>query len=40
MNSLLGPPSNLQITPDGKLGLVANSVVNNQDGVDLEDCAG
>ncbi len=32
MNSLLGPPTNLQITPDGKLGLVANSVVNNQDG--------
>jgi DNA-binding beta-propeller fold protein YncE len=32
MNSLLGPPTNLQITPDGKLGLVANSVVNTQDG--------
>ena len=32
MNSLLGPPANLQITPDGKLGLVANSVVMNQDG--------
>ena len=32
MNSLLGPPTNLQITPDGKLGLVANSVVNAQDG--------
>ncbi len=32
MNSLLGPPTNLQITPDGKLGLVANSVVHNQDG--------
>jgi DNA-binding beta-propeller fold protein YncE len=31
-NSLLGPPTNLQITPDGKLGLVANSVVVNQDG--------
>jgi DNA-binding beta-propeller fold protein YncE len=31
-NSLLGPPTNLQITPDGKLGLVANSVVMNQDG--------
>src|ERR1700755_1609009 len=31
MNSLLGPPTNLQITPDGKLGLVANSVVMNQD---------
>ena len=32
MNSLLGPPTNLQITPDGRLGLVANSVVQNQDG--------
>jgi len=32
MNSLLGPPVNLQITPDGRLGLVANSVVMNQDG--------
>ena len=32
MNSLLGPPTNLQITPDGKLGLVANSMVVNQDG--------
>ena len=32
MNSLLGPPTNLQITPDGKTGLVANSVVMNQDG--------
>lgn len=32
MNSLLGPPTNLQVTPDGKLGLVANSVVMNQDG--------
>jgi DNA-binding beta-propeller fold protein YncE len=32
MNSLLGPPTNLQITPDGKLGLVANSVVMNPDG--------
>ena len=31
MNSLLGPPTNLQITPDGRLGLVANSVVQNQD---------
>jgi DNA-binding beta-propeller fold protein YncE len=31
-NSLLGPPTNLQITPDGKLGLVANSVVHVQDG--------
>ena len=25
-NSLLGPPTNLQITPDGKLALVANSM--------------
>jgi len=32
MNSVIGPPTNLQITPDGKLGLVANSVVMNQDG--------
>jgi DNA-binding beta-propeller fold protein YncE len=32
MNSLLGPPTNLQITPDGTLGLVANSVVMNQEG--------
>ncbi|HVZ08044.1 beta-propeller fold lactonase family protein [Rhodopila sp.] len=32
MNSLLGPPTNLQITRDGKLGLVANSVVATQDG--------
>ena len=32
MNSLLGPPTNLQITRDGKLGLVANSVEMNQDG--------
>ena len=32
MNSLLGPPTNLQITRDGKLGLVANSVVHTQDG--------
>jgi DNA-binding beta-propeller fold protein YncE len=31
-NSLLGPPTNLQVTPDGKLGLVVNSVVMNQDG--------
>jgi DNA-binding beta-propeller fold protein YncE len=31
-NSLLGPPTNLQITPDGRLGLVANSVVHVQDG--------
>jgi DNA-binding beta-propeller fold protein YncE len=32
MNSLLGPPTNLQITPDGKLGLVANSVLNTPQG--------
>src|SRR5215510_9437553 len=32
MNSLLGPPTNLQITPDGKLGLVANSVNHVQEG--------
>ena len=31
-NSLLGPPTNLQITADGRLGLVANSVTNTQDG--------
>ena len=31
-NSLLGPPTNLQITPDGRLGLVANSVGSVQDG--------
>jgi DNA-binding beta-propeller fold protein YncE len=31
MNSLLGPPTNLQITPDGKLGLVASSVTHVQD---------
>jgi len=31
MNSLLGPPTNLQITPDGKLGLIANSVLHTPD---------
>ena len=31
-NSLLGPPTNLEITPDGKLGLVANSVTHVPDG--------
>jgi DNA-binding beta-propeller fold protein YncE len=31
MNSLLGPPTNLQITPDGKLGVVANSVLHTPD---------
>jgi DNA-binding beta-propeller fold protein YncE len=33
MNSLLGPPTNLQITPDGRLGLVASSVLNTPDAV-------
>ena len=32
VNSLLGPPTNLQITPNGRLGLVANSVNAQQDG--------
>jgi DNA-binding beta-propeller fold protein YncE len=31
-NSLIGPPTNLQITPDGRFGLVANSLVTVQDG--------
>jgi len=31
VNSLLGPPTNLQITPNGRLGLVANSVNSVQD---------
>ena len=31
-NSLLGPPTNLQITPDGRLGLLASSVVHTADG--------
>jgi DNA-binding beta-propeller fold protein YncE len=31
MNSVLGPPTNLQIAPDGKLGLIANSVLNTPD---------
>src|SRR4051812_37639555 len=31
MNSLLGPPTNLQVTPDGKLGLVASSVLHTPD---------
>lgn len=30
INSVFGPPTNLQITPDGKLGLVANSVVTTE----------
>ncbi|HEY0420460.1 MAG TPA: beta-propeller fold lactonase family protein, partial [Acetobacteraceae bacterium] len=29
VNSIAGPPTNLQITPDGKLGLVGNSLVVN-----------
>jgi DNA-binding beta-propeller fold protein YncE len=32
MNSLLGPPTNLQITPDGKTGVLANSVTTVPDG--------
>jgi DNA-binding beta-propeller fold protein YncE len=31
-NSVFGPPTNLAITPDNKLALVANSVVATQDG--------
>ncbi|WP_019906638.1 YncE family protein [Methylobacterium sp. 77] len=31
-NSVYGPPTNLQITPDGRLGLVASSVVMRQEG--------
>jgi DNA-binding beta-propeller fold protein YncE len=31
MNSLLGPPTNLGITPDGKMALIASSVVNTPD---------
>jgi hypothetical protein len=31
-NTVVGPPTNLQITPDGRLGLVANSVINIRDG--------
>ncbi len=31
-NSLLGPPTNLQITPDGRWGLVADSVATVADG--------
>lgn len=29
-NSLVGPPTNLQITPDGRLALLASSVVTNE----------
>lgn len=32
MNGVQGPPTNLQITPDGTLALVANPVVTQQDG--------
>lgn len=31
-NTVVGPPTNLQITPDGRLGLVANSVMHVQSG--------
>ena len=31
-NSLLGPPTNLQITPDGRLALLADSVVHTAEG--------
>ena len=31
-NSLLGPPTNLQITPNGRLGLLADSVIHTADG--------
>ncbi|WP_375409553.1 YncE family protein [uncultured Methylobacterium sp.] len=31
-NSAYGPPTNLQITPDGRLGLVASSVLMSQEG--------
>ncbi|GJD94888.1 YncE family protein [Methylobacterium iners] len=31
-NSVYGPPTNLQITPDGRLGLVASSVMMRQEG--------
>jgi len=32
MNSLTGPPTNLGITPDGRVGLVANSMLHVPDG--------
>src|SRR5213596_2420728 len=32
LNSVFGPPTNLQITPDGTLALVANSMAWTQDG--------
>lgn len=31
-NSVYGPPTNLRVTPDGRLGLVASSVLMHQDG--------
>ena len=31
-NSVAGPPTNLQITPDGRLGLIASSLVNQPKG--------
>ncbi len=31
-NSVAGPPTNLQVTPDGRLGLVANSVLSVKEG--------
>ena len=31
-NSVVGPPTNLQITPDGKLGLLASSVITQEAG--------
>jgi DNA-binding beta-propeller fold protein YncE len=31
-NSIAGPPTNVAITPDGKLALVANSLVHQEDG--------
>ena len=31
-NSVFGPPTNLQITPNGRLALVADSIAETQDG--------
>src|SRR6516162_11780576 len=36
-NSIVGPPTNLAITPDGKLALVANSVDVVRDGDSLKN---
>ena len=36
-NSVIGPPTNLAITPDGKLALVANSIDVVQDGANLKN---